>query len=125
VDELAPGHASRHSEGQTIPADIPWVLAFPEGSESTDPQTGYYTTYLFASDGKSINLCFQVGTTKVASKALRARTTALRQFCPDSADLALIPALTKQEGRALDYVRGTVVAKVYDPGVQHGLADGR
>src|SRR5689334_16104251 len=116
VDELSPGHATRHSEGQTIPADIPWVLAFPNGAEDPDPQSGYYAVYLFASDGQFVNLCLGVGTSKVRSLgALRARTTAIREFCPDTADLALVPNLTKQEGRAADYIRGTVVAKVYDP----------
>jgi hypothetical protein len=116
VEELAPGHTTRHSEGQVIPADVPWVAAFPKGSEWTDPRSDYYVVYLFASDGKFANLCFGVGTTKVGSLgALRARTTALHELCPDTADLALAPELTKQEGRAADYINGTVVAKLYDP----------
>ena len=67
IDQLAPGHATRHSEGQTIPADIPWVLAFPKGSEYTDPQSDYRVVYLFASDGKFVNLCLGVGTAEVRS----------------------------------------------------------
>ena len=39
----------------------------------------------------------------------------LREFCPNTADLALVPKLTKETGRAADYINGTVVAKVYDP----------
>lgn len=52
VEELAPGHATRHSEGQVIPADVPWVAAFPKDSEWIDPRSDYYVDYLFASDGK-------------------------------------------------------------------------
>jgi 5-methylcytosine-specific restriction enzyme B len=115
IDELAPGHATRHSEGQTIPADIPWVAVFPKGGDWNDPRSDYYVAYLFASDGKFANLDFGVGTTKAGSLgALRARTTALREFCPDTADLALVPELTNQEGRAADYIKGTAVARVYD-----------
>jgi hypothetical protein len=117
VEELAPGHVTKHGEGQTIPTDIPYVVAFPKNSEYTDPQSGYYAVYLFAWDGKFVNLCLGVGTAKVGSLgALRARTTALREFCPDTADLSLVPKLTKEEGRAADYINGTVVARVYDPG---------
>ncbi len=116
VGELAPSHAVRYSEGQTIPSDIPWVVAFPEGRDDTDPKTGCYTSYLFAWNGEFINLCFGLGTDKVKSLgALRARTTALREFCPDTADLALVPQLAKESGRAADYVNGTVVARVYNP----------
>lgn len=116
IDELAPGHATRHSEGQTMPADIPWVLALPKGSEYTDPQADARVLYLFAWDGKFVNLCLGVSTAKVGSLgALRARTTALREFCLDTAGLSLVPKLTKQEGRAADYINGTAVAKVYDP----------
>jgi len=116
IEELAPGHATRHSEGQVIPADVPWVLAFPKGSEYSDPQSGYYAVYLFASDGKFVNLCLGIGTSKVGSLgALRARTTALREFCPDTGDLSLFPKLTKEEGRAADYINGTAVARIYDP----------
>jgi 5-methylcytosine-specific restriction protein B len=116
VEELAPGHTVRHSEGQTIPSDIPWIVIFPVGREDTNTTTGYYAVYLFAWDGKFANLCFGLGTDKVKSSgALRARTTALREFCAGTADLALVPQLTKQTGRAADYINGTVVARVYDP----------
>lgn len=116
VEELAPGHAVRHSEGQTIPSDIPWIVIFPQGREDTNTTTGYYAAYLFAWDGKFVNLCFGLGTDKVKGiGALRARTTTLREFCPNTADLALAPELTKTTGRAADYINGTVVAKVYDP----------
>jgi hypothetical protein len=78
--------------------------------------TRYYAVYLFAWDGKFVNLCFGLGTDKVKSLgALRARTTALREFCPNTADLALVPQLTKTTGRAADYINGTVVARVYNP----------
>lgn len=116
IEELVSGHAVRHSEGQTIPSDIPWIVIFPAGREDTNTTTGYYVAYLFAYDGKHVNLCFGLGTDKVKSSgALRARTTALREFCPDTADLALAPQLTKDTGRAADYIKGTVVARTYDP----------
>jgi 5-methylcytosine-specific restriction protein B len=116
IEAIVPGHATKHSEGQVIPSDIPWISIFPQGSPSKDPKTGYYATYLFASDGAHINLCCGVGTTKVGRLgALRARTTALREFCTPTTDLELSPKLTKQDGLAADYVNGTSVAKVYDP----------
>ena len=60
------------------PADIPWVIAFPKSSEYTDPQSGYYAVYLFASDGKFVNLSLGIGTTKVGSLgALRAQNYSL------------------------------------------------
>jgi hypothetical protein len=116
LEELVPGHAVRHSEGQTIPSDIPWIVVFPQGRDDTNTTTGYYAVYLFAWDGKFANLDFGLGTDKVKSLgALRARTAALREFCPDTADLARVPQLTKVTGRAADYINGTVVARVYDP----------
>lgn len=116
LESLAPDHATRHSEGQTIPADIPWVATFPRARHDIDPKTGYDVVYLFAADGGYVNLCLMVGTDKASSiGALRARTSALREFCPDTGDLDPLPKLTKPDGRAADYVRGTVVAKVYDP----------
>ena len=116
IGELALGHATKSSEGQTNPADVPWVIAFPAGGDSMDSQSGFYVVYLFASDGAHVNLCVGVGTHKAKNAAvLRARTTALREFCSDGADLAMVPDLTKTEGRAADYIRGTAVAKVYDP----------
>ena len=50
------------------PADIPWVIAFPKSSEYTDPQSGYYAVYLFASDGKFVNLSLGIGTQNVGNR---------------------------------------------------------
>jgi 5-methylcytosine-specific restriction protein B len=115
VGDLFPEHETKHSEGQTIPAGIPWVTIHPKGSLDPDPKTGYYLVYLFAEDGSSINLCLGVGTATVGGTgAITARSATLRASTEPPEGTVESPSLASQGARAADYAAGTAYCFVYN-----------
>lgn len=114
VEELCPGHATRHSEGQTIPAGIPWVTLHPHEVTNPDPKTGFYLVYLFAEDGSYVNLTLGVGTTNAGGiGAITARAAALRAAQEAPSGTTRTPRLASQSQRAGQYVEGTAYSFVY------------
>ncbi len=112
-DMLGPGHAIKYSEGQTIPADIPWLAIFPADS-AADPTTGYYVVYLFAADGSAVNLCVGLGTSQVGTEAaLNARRSALQSAIGSVPGRGERPVLNSGTENARRYSLGTAACITY------------
>ncbi len=110
---LGPERQMKYSDGQTIPADVPWLAVFPSGAPA-DPTSGYYVVFLFAADGAAVNLCIGLGTQQVGTEAaLNARRPALQAGIGDAPGKGLTPRLNSSTDNAKRYGLGTGFCHVY------------